>query len=131
MQVLVATSHETTNFISITEESNPLITSKLSLEENICDRLLSLSNKVKFLVSDSERCHGQVPELDLFVQHTHGGMEATFDVVLYVVSTDLELVHEARVVGARTSCENRGHDIILVKREAHIRDGDIVVVECQ
>ena len=58
-------------------------------------------------------------------------MEATFDVVLYVVSTDLELVHEARVVGARTSCENRGHDIILVKREAHIRDGDIVVVECQ
>lgn len=67
MQVLVATSHETANFISITEESNPLITSKLTLKEHIRDWLLSFSNKVKFLVTDSERSHWQVPELDLFV----------------------------------------------------------------
>jgi len=67
MQVLVATSGETANLISKAEECNPFIASKFTLIEHSCDWLFSFSHKVDLLVSNFQRCHGHVPELNLLV----------------------------------------------------------------
>ena len=67
MQVLVATGQEAANLIAINEEGDPFIAAKFSFHYHLRDWLLSLANEVEFFVSNGQRGHRQIPELNLLI----------------------------------------------------------------
>ena len=131
MEVLVPTGQESADLISIGEKGDPLIRANFALVDDTSDGLLSLTYEVKLLVTDRERSHGDVAELDLLVQHVHGSVESALDIVLHIVGPHLYLMEEAWVVRARSRCQDRRHDIILIEREPNVGNRDSCVAKCQ
>lgn len=128
VQVLVPAGQKAANLIAVAKEGDPLFAAWRASVDDVCDRLLSLADKVQLFVSDRQRGHRQIPELDLFVQHVHCSVEATLDIVLDVVGPHSDFVHKAWVVRAGACCKHGRRDVVLQQGEAHVRNRNALSV---
>ena len=121
MKVLVANCDKTYYFISINIESNKLIIFGVFAHYNLCKRLSSFSNEVHMSLANSQVSEGQISKLAPFVKHIHGSVEPALNVVLDVVGSDSDFVHETWELRAGASCVDRGHNVVVKQTKSDVR----------
>ena len=100
MQVLVAHSHKTANFITIAVECNKFARLRIAREDNLREGCIPLAHVVDVTIANRQISHRDLLELDALIEHVHRTVEAGLDIPLDVVGAELYLVEETWVLRA-------------------------------
>lgn len=100
MQVLVAHSHKTANFITVAVECNKFARLRIAREDNLREGCIPLSHVVDVTIAYREISHRDLLEFDALIKHVHRTVETGLDIPLDVVGAEFNLVEETGVLRA-------------------------------
>ncbi len=100
MQVLVAHSHKTANFITIAVECNKFVRLRIARKNNLREGCIPLAHVVDVTIANREVSHRDLLEFDALIEHVHRTVETGLDIPLDVVGAELYLVEETWVLRA-------------------------------